>query len=405
MENEHDLNGIRVIELINEGLTDKNKTVLEYDFGILDESTFFKVEQAHYLLLNKLKLKQFYFHWREKYFSFVNNPDWTKNQSDSLDQLTKCVLLVNPNFASAWSKRKHLLLQQSENMNKESPEFVTAFNHELEFNRLILLKHFKCEQAFMHRRWILRHAHQTTDYERIAQLLQKEIDFIINDLAVKIKSNYYCWSYLNWLLERFQPTKIESNLSDVYLSCLTVKLEKLILLNPSDFSILHTRLNTVKIAINSEINLPASFLLDEIRLNEELIVRYPHYSTAWNYSKYFLMILESSGESSGSLRTQIQNLVNSNGMRLLNESLAGNLKSVYFKAAVELIDSRVKIISDETPLGSTSVDLVGFLKRRNVFLAKLVRDLCESCGHESLTAVNQCSQSFDQFLDKFVFVL
>ncbi|RNA36332.1 prenyltransferase alpha subunit repeat-containing 1 [Brachionus plicatilis] len=96
-------------------------------------------------------------------FDILPIPDKSKD----IDVITMCILLINPNFSSAWSKRKEIAI-------------IDLF-HELEFNRLILSKHFKCEQAFIHRRWLIKKITKTKGADFV-NLVDQEINFLIDYL-------------------------------------------------------------------------------------------------------------------------------------------------------------------------------------------------------------------------------
>ncbi len=153
--------------------------IIEYDIQIVeDKSVLFKLVDDHYLLLNKIYMKEFYMYWRKCLLSNETN------QID--DMITLCVLLINPNMATAWSKRKSLLVSN-----------LTDLNFELELNHLILIKHVKCECAYIQRRWLVKKLKNYQDF------LFKEIEFFFETLCFKVKANYYCWSYLNWIIGKY----------------------------------------------------------------------------------------------------------------------------------------------------------------------------------------------------------
>lgn len=258
-------NGIEIVNRVN------LLEIYEYDIGLVDGDVYFKIEQDHYLLLNKAKMKEFYFYWRSRLFK----------ASGETDVVTKCCLLVNPNLQTAWSRRKQLLLESSSD----------SVEKELQFNRLVLIKHFKCEQAFIHRRWLVRK--QLESLSLSSEFIQAEIELIVDVLGRKVKSNYYCWSYLNWLLEFTHAIGGIDKL--FYLELLNNKLKTAVYMNPSDFSVLHSRLNLLRMILAE--NLSCQLLLDELSMTEELLVRYSQFSTVWHYARYTLLIISSCSES------------------------------------------------------------------------------------------------------------
>ena len=127
--------GKTLVEIFKKGFTLKDEEIYEYDFQLIEDASIFcRIEQKNYLLINKIFIKKMYMHWRNVYFL---------SSETKLDQETSSfiVLLINPNFASAWSLRKHLV--------ENGLETDMVLKNELMLNRLILLKNFKCEQAFV----------------------------------------------------------------------------------------------------------------------------------------------------------------------------------------------------------------------------------------------------------------
>ena len=61
--------------------------IIEYDIQIVeDKSVLFKLVDNHYLLLNKIYLKDFYMYWRKCLLS---------NETNKIDMITLCVLLIS----------------------------------------------------------------------------------------------------------------------------------------------------------------------------------------------------------------------------------------------------------------------------------------------------------------------
>ncbi len=130
--------GQKLFDTIKHGFKNLPDEIYEYDFQLIqdEEKLFFKVEQKNYLCINKSLVKEFYIYWRKRFF---------QHDEQTVDIVSLMVLLVNANFASAWSRRKGLIvkaLNEVENLD-------LVFKIELGINQLILMKNFKCEQAFV----------------------------------------------------------------------------------------------------------------------------------------------------------------------------------------------------------------------------------------------------------------
>jgi hypothetical protein len=129
--------------------TNKQERLLEYDIDEIilndthDESHFILCENN--LLINKKSIKHLYRHVHKKFLS--------KDLINQDDVYSLMIVIINPNFASAWLRRKLCINDQIRNND--------VINDELYLNQLVLNKHFKCEHAFMYRRWLVRQQRET----------------------------------------------------------------------------------------------------------------------------------------------------------------------------------------------------------------------------------------------------
>lgn len=348
------MNGEELADLVT------NRDLAEYDIGPMEGSELFRVEQDRYLLVNKLLLKNLYFEWRSA-FLLHHNVDQ--------DKLSKLILLVNPNFLSAWSRRK----QQIKNINYSQSE--SAFRDELKLCTLILTKHVKCEQAYVHRRWLLRTFSAFCD----EQLIRDEIKLIVERLSVKVKANYYCWTYFNWLLQFLgRDSLVEFSKPSGFVNVL--------FMNPSDNCVFHSRLQLIKSIVQT--GSIQQLLVDEFKLIDELIVRFPNYSTVWNYSKYFLIFVRQEQLiQKCSLTIDILSAV-------LNESLKKNIGLVFFK----LNESEVNSLLDFDITGL--LDTFDYLVKRQLFISKILLKLLTS--DNEFSNIESLQRSFTCFIEKFL---
>jgi len=99
LANINDFIGRALIEVALNNVTE----LFEYDTQIVEKEIIFQVVDDHYLLLNKIYMKDFYFYWQRRFIE--------DSKIDGLIGLKSfCILMVNPNFASAWSRRKTILV-------------------------------------------------------------------------------------------------------------------------------------------------------------------------------------------------------------------------------------------------------------------------------------------------------
>ncbi|XP_034398121.1 protein prenyltransferase alpha subunit repeat-containing protein 1 [Cyclopterus lumpus] len=129
---------------------------------------------------------------------------------EALADITCTLLLLNPDFTTAWNVRKELL-----QCGALSPE------KDLYLGKLALTKFPKSPETWIHRRWVLqqilrqfsaagrgrKHQHQQPDAERsqrpsehLARTLHQEMK-VCSDAACRYPSNYNAWSHRIWVLQ------------------------------------------------------------------------------------------------------------------------------------------------------------------------------------------------------------
>ncbi|XP_051499101.1 protein prenyltransferase alpha subunit repeat-containing protein 1 isoform X3 [Apus apus] len=122
---------------------------------------------------------------------------------DELIDITCTLLLLNPDFTTAWNVRKELILSGSLNPLKD-----------LHLGKLALTKFPKSPETWIHRRWVLQQLIQekslpglvtkgnlgAAPVERIHRLVQEEID-VCSEAAGRYPSNYNAWSHRIWVLQ------------------------------------------------------------------------------------------------------------------------------------------------------------------------------------------------------------
>ncbi|KFO97630.1 Protein prenyltransferase alpha subunit repeat-containing protein 1, partial [Calypte anna] len=122
---------------------------------------------------------------------------------DELIDITCTLLLLNPDFTTAWNVRKELILSGTLNPLKD-----------LHLGKLALTKFPKSPETWIHRRWVLQQLIQENSLpslvtkgnlgaapvERIHQLLQEEMN-VCSEAAGRYPSNYNAWSHRIWVLQ------------------------------------------------------------------------------------------------------------------------------------------------------------------------------------------------------------
>nr|XP_056704654.1 protein prenyltransferase alpha subunit repeat-containing protein 1 [Euleptes europaea] len=124
------------------------------------------------------------------------------NKEELID-ITCTLLLLNPDFTTAWNVRKELILSGTLNPVKD-----------LHLGKLALTKFPKSPETWIHRRWVLQQLIQENSLhtlvtkgnlemaptERIQRLVKEEMD-VCCEAAGRYPSNYNAWSHRIWVLQ------------------------------------------------------------------------------------------------------------------------------------------------------------------------------------------------------------
>ncbi|XP_051499100.1 protein prenyltransferase alpha subunit repeat-containing protein 1 isoform X2 [Apus apus] len=186
--------------------------VLKLAAGSRDEIGLIPCPEARYnrspivLVENKLGVESWcvkfllpYVH--SKLLLYRQRKQWLNK--DELIDITCTLLLLNPDFTTAWNVRKELILSGSLNPLKD-----------LHLGKLALTKFPKSPETWIHRRWVLQQLIQekslpglvtkgnlgAAPVERIHRLVQEEID-VCSEAAGRYPSNYNAWSHRIWVLQ------------------------------------------------------------------------------------------------------------------------------------------------------------------------------------------------------------
>ncbi|XP_053322535.1 protein prenyltransferase alpha subunit repeat-containing protein 1 [Spea bombifrons] len=124
------------------------------------------------------------------------------NREDLID-VTCTLLLLNPDFTTAWNVRKELIESGTLNPVKD-----------LHLGKLALTKFPKSPETWIHRRWVLQRlqqeyavpamgskgGHCPASTERIHDVVQEEMR-VCSEAAGRYPSNYNSWSHRIWVLQ------------------------------------------------------------------------------------------------------------------------------------------------------------------------------------------------------------
>lgn len=136
---------------------------------------------------------------------------------DELIDVTCTLLLLNPDFTTAWNVRKELILSGTLNPIKD-----------LYLGKLALTKFPKSPETWIHRRWVLQQLIQETSSptfvskanlgtvpaERTQRLIQEEME-VCGEAAGRYPSNYNAWSHRIWVLQHLAKLDVKILLDEL----------------------------------------------------------------------------------------------------------------------------------------------------------------------------------------------
>ncbi|NXQ30317.1 PTAR1 protein, partial [Alaudala cheleensis] len=136
---------------------------------------------------------------------------------DELIDITCTLLLLNPDFTTAWNVRKELILSGTLNPLKD-----------LHLGKLALTKFPKSPETWIHRRWVLQQLIQENSLpslatkgnlgaapvERIQRLVQEEMN-VCSEAAGRYPSNYNAWSHRIWVLQHLAKLTVKVLLDEL----------------------------------------------------------------------------------------------------------------------------------------------------------------------------------------------
>ncbi|XP_027973211.1 protein prenyltransferase alpha subunit repeat-containing protein 1 isoform X2 [Eumetopias jubatus] len=136
---------------------------------------------------------------------------------DELIDVTCTLLLLNPDFTTAWNVRKELILSGTLNPIKD-----------LHLGKLALTKFPKSPETWIHRRWVLQQLIQETSLpafvtkgnpaaipaERTQRLVREEME-VCGEAAGRYPSNYNAWSHRIWVLQHLAKLDVRILLDEL----------------------------------------------------------------------------------------------------------------------------------------------------------------------------------------------
>ncbi|XP_029468626.1 protein prenyltransferase alpha subunit repeat-containing protein 1 isoform X2 [Rhinatrema bivittatum] len=268
---------------------------------------------------------------------------------DELIDITCTLLLLNPDFTTAWNVRKELIQARTLNPVKD-----------LHLGKLALTKFPKSPETWIHRRWVLQQLMRehalptcrskgravTVPGEGLSGVVQEELQ-VCSDAAGRYPSNYNAWSHRIWVLQHLGKLDVKTLLNELSST------KHWVAMHISDHSGFHYRQFLLKCLMDKAVTggstpldalptneqtrcLPKSegthdelqrvniplLLEEEMELSMDLIESYPGHETLWCHRRQvFCLLHQLSTECLHAASRPICGA--SNGNRTLNGSCIG----------------------------------------------------------------------------------
>ncbi|KAG8595737.1 hypothetical protein GDO81_001607 [Engystomops pustulosus] len=222
---------------------------------------------------------------------------------DELIDVTCTLLLLNPDFTTAWNVRKELI--QSGAINPEK---------DLQLGKLALTKFPKSPETWIHRRWVLQRLLQENippsivNKEASCQVLSEQLQGVVHEemnvcseAAGRYPSNYNSWSHRIWVLQHLGKLNVKLLIDELSST------KHWVSMHVSDHSGFHYRQfllksllfraqtdceNTSRASLSREgetprPNLPV-LIEEELELSRDLIESYPGHEALWCHRRHVL---------------------------------------------------------------------------------------------------------------------
>ncbi|XP_069820368.1 protein prenyltransferase alpha subunit repeat-containing protein 1 [Dendropsophus ebraccatus] len=222
---------------------------------------------------------------------------------DELIDVTCTLLLLNPDFTTAWNVRKELIQSGAVNPEKD-----------LQLGKLALTKFPKSPETWIHRRWVLQHLLQeqirpsVVNKEASCQALTEQLQGIVHEemsvcceAAGRYPSNYNSWSHRIWVLQHLGKLNVKLLTDELSFTKIWVSM------HVSDHSGFHYRQFLLKSLLpraqadcenSSSASVPREeealrldlplLIEEELELSKDLIESYPGHEALWCHRRHVL---------------------------------------------------------------------------------------------------------------------
>ncbi|XP_039018960.1 protein prenyltransferase alpha subunit repeat-containing protein 1-like isoform X1 [Hibiscus syriacus] len=188
---------------------------------------------------------------------------------------SRALLLLSCDFGTAWNARKLLVLKKPQ---------LSVFTDELLLSALVLSYSPKSEQAWSHRRWVIKMIAEK--YLNLQQIVAKESG-LVEKIAERSKMNYRAWNHRCWLVSYMTREQMLHELK---------RSKDWAGLHVADNSCFHYRRRLILRILENKPNKQGDnfsydvenyqVMKEELELNEVLIKRYIGREALWLHRRY-----------------------------------------------------------------------------------------------------------------------
>ncbi|GFS01292.1 prenyltransferase alpha subunit repeat-containing protein 1 [Elysia marginata] len=301
---------------------------------------------------------------------------------DPLDicNLSRAVLLFNPDNYTAWNIRKEFI-----------ENGTLSLSDDLEFGALVLSKHPKSPETFIHRRWLFQQlldhclssssgsnascsGAAASNEEALVNMEAIDVDIgahqelgvrlngafslessrllknqtvrelqVCTQAAERYQCNYHAWSHRIWIIKHCLNCSLQVLVEELETT------KKWTSNHISDHSGFHFRQFLLRELQNKRSRLQASHSIDctslilaEMEIVTDLIKCYPDHETLWYHRRYVFQELLKQEHIEEGIKWQKTKLSNLEGTRFSSEAIISDLCSQIISQEVFLVESRKK---------------------------------------------------------------
>ncbi|XP_015784719.1 protein prenyltransferase alpha subunit repeat-containing protein 1 [Tetranychus urticae] len=170
---------------------DRETNLLEFDIVPVEDKTLNKspvIFEDHRLGLESWSIKYLYTYCYHEFLKTRSHR--ARSDSATINELTRTLLLINPELKTAWNCRKQLVIDK-----------YLTIQDELTFCQLLMRRRSKNMENFTHRQWLIQMMVKTQGHPD-TNFINNELELCL-EAARRYQSNYYAWTYRRWVVQTY----------------------------------------------------------------------------------------------------------------------------------------------------------------------------------------------------------